>query len=753
MESNLDNSAFFEKNDLITGLGTVANTEGTQNDLSFSMVVDNRSQSQKSFSTIQPRTRTRWVENNSVGKCSCGTYFGFFTSRHHCRNCGQIFCYACVSQKIEIPKYLNTPKPATGKEFNDTHNVKVCKDCYLKVYQVKQIEVSIEVFNLVNLDIFDFKKMTKVCKTWNQLSNFYLSKIREIQYSLPTHTYDEYEKNALWINRNYFVGHNIWMTHLFRSIDYLKEPDKKDEILRLLNEHISSILDKKQSRNCWELMCTRRCQHELSSECALMLLDPDVNLPEIRQFAINYLFSDNVETDELCCYIQYLVQCATVSKHSIIIDSLLQEAYKFEVGRGMECDMNKRCIRILSELYWELQIGIKSKSVFLVQKYQEMLDSFLNHIHPPFYTIILKTVELVDKIQDNYNSDNPVKIIQSLADVENAVSPLHTDYGEFTIDAAHIEIKQSMTKPVIVPMVNSHGERVVCMEKNDDIRKDQIVLSVIKLMDLVLKKEMGEDLGIVTYRIRPTSPSRGFVEIVDNCCTLYSIQKNQMTLLQHILDKNPESTAKAIRDRFMKSCAAYCVISFLLGVGDRHLENLMVTDDARLFHIDYGFILGQDPKFIKLDDMRITPEMLDALGGYNSESYQQFKKLCDEIYNILRRHLNLFACLLNLFVITNPKIEGSKYFTENRVLREIAKRFAPGENYKEAKVQLHNRIENSTTAGMSLRYGIIDFFHKHNKEQTVKTAFSTTASTTYSTTKGLIGKIWDLIVSTSDVDV
>jgi len=278
------------------------------------------------------------------------------------------------------------------------------------------------------------------------------------------------------------------------------------------------------------------------------------------------------------------------------------------------------------------------------------------------------------------------------------------------INFENLKVKNSATKPILFGCyVEGSDTEKKLLFKCEDIRKDQIVTNLIMLMDGFLKEEADLDMEIITYRCLPTSPEDGLIEIVPNSETIFHIEEKS-NLTNWIFDNNGSSTADEIRTRFIRSTAAYCVITYLLGVGDRHLENIMCTRDGRLFHIDFGFILGADPKPLA-PHLRITKGMEDAIGEKRSA---EFKELCKITYTCLRNHTNVIMLMLLLLLRASPPIDGGGFhFDELMLHSEILERFLPGQEENEATSQLYSHFELSRQAYTPV---VVDFFRKHKTE-------------------------------------
>ena len=50
----------------------------------------------------------------------------------------------------------------------------------------------------------------------------------------------------------------------------------------------------------------------------------------------------------------------------------------------------------------------------------------------------------------------------------------------------------------------------------------------------------------------------------------------------------------------MRSCAGACVSSYVLGIGDRHNDNILVRRSGHLFHVDFARILGDAELFLNI---------------------------------------------------------------------------------------------------------------------------------------------------------
>jgi len=139
----------------------------------------------------------------------------------------------------------------------------------------------------------------------------------------------------------------------------------------------------------------------------------------------------------------------------------------------------------------------------------------------------------------------------------------------------------------------------IIFKNGDDLRQDQLVIQLFTLMDRLLRKE-NLDLRLSPYSVLATSTSEGMIQFVPSK-SLAAIMAEFGNLQNYLRRDHADDGAlgsfgidAGVMDTFVRSCgelhigfadvAGYSVLTYVLGVGDRHLDNLMLSPDGHFFH-------------------------------------------------------------------------------------------------------------------------------------------------------------------------
>uniref|UniRef100_A0A7N6BPC3 phosphatidylinositol-4,5-bisphosphate 3-kinase n=1 Tax=Anabas testudineus TaxID=64144 RepID=A0A7N6BPC3_ANATE len=443
---------------------------------------------------------------------------------------------------------------------------------------------------------------------------------------------------------------------------------------------------------------------------ALELLDYSFPDPAVRSFTIRCL--RNLSDDEL---LQYLIQLVQVLKYESYLDCDLTT---FLLERALS---NRR---IGHFLFWHLRSEIHVASVSL--RFGLILEAYCrgNIHHIRLLTKQNEALAKMKSLSDFVKSGSQKMTVEDLKlcirqesyleALSDLLSPLNPSIILSGICADKCRFMDSKMKPLWLMYKNpgTQGDMVGIIFKNgDDLRQDMLTIQMIQLMENLWKKE-GLDLRMIPYGCLSTGNKTGLIEVVKNSDTIANIQRNcsnsaataafnKDALLNWLKSKNPGDKLDQAIEVFTLSCAGYCVATYVLGIGDRHNDNIMIRETGQLFHIDFGHFLGNFKRKLGINRERVpfilTYDFVHVIQQgrtNNSEKFERFREYCERAYKILCRNGTLFV---NLFAMM--KAAGLPELTSFKDIQYLKDSLCLGKSDDEAlknfKVKFNEALRES----------------------------------------------------------
>ncbi|EMP40340.1 Serine/threonine-protein kinase ATR [Chelonia mydas] len=268
-----------------------------------------------------------------------------------------------------------------------------------------------------------------------------------------------------------------------------------------------------------------------------------------------------------------------------------------------------------------------------------------------------------------------------------------------------VEILASLQKPKKITLKGSDGKAYIMMCKpKDDLRKDCRLMEFNSLINKCLRKDAESrrrELHIRTYAVIPLNDECGIIEWVNNTAglrniliKLYKEKGVYMTgkeLRQHMLPKSAPLTEKlkmfketllprhppifyewflrtfpdptlwySSRSAYCRSTAVMSMVGYILGLGDRHGENILFDSlTGECVHVDFNCLFNKGETFEvpEIVPFRLTHNMVNGMGPMGTEGL--FRRACEVTMRLMRDQREPLMSVLKTF-IHDPLVEWSK---------------------------------------------------------------------------------------------
>lgn len=659
-----------------------------------------------------------WVPDENVTKCNnCESQFGVFWRRHHCRNCGNIFCANCSNNFVEIPEFINDkPKPADNWStsnlsfFSSSNLERICDEC----------NESINKKNVVHNEIKEiFVEPTNLQHVWDSneidpnVKDHYINHFRNIQYYLPNHEYTKTDRQILKSNYNFIVKHSKYVVHLIKSLDW--KTGNNNENITIVNH----VINGEKIVPCNKLCCTRSCATTLCFDDAINILYSCTNvLPQQILKLLLTIINETVMDEIILCHLIFFVSLikSTDSSyfHELLVwiltrsDKLLYQTCWFLDNAKETATINEK--RNIGSFIGLMQMLKKDNTIANI--YRER--SFF--------------VQLIENLENAKGY-----LAEAFSKTNSVHLPCNPSIEIIGVDLNSISVGPSKTKPTFITFITtSEKGHIKLLFKKECVLNDVTTINLIRLTDIIFESntqfelQPGIKLDTVTYNVMPITSESGMIEIVEDAETLDSIYKKKYTLHQAIFLKNKQEIVATLLLRYTRSLISYSLNSYFIGLRDRHLHNIMITDDGRIFHIDFGFFMGNDASAITTPDIKLISDMFEIIDK-DENLRSEYINECSRGSVIIRKHFNLFFILLTQGNYAKANVAKVEKF--------VLSRFQPRQTDEMIISEFIAVINNSNDALSGI---LQDFLHYHSQERTVQNSFGKVVETITNVFTGVV---------------